>query len=223
MRITAINGSPRGKASNSSVMVSAFLKGAEAAGAEVAQVFLAEKDIKYCRGCYSCWTKTPGKCPIPDDMTEVLSQLGGTDVLVLASPVYFGNVSGTLKVFTDRLAVTGKPLSPKSAAKEDTDPAGTGRRPPGLLMISNCGFPDRSQFQVISLWINRVAATMRTHLLGEIYAQQGRFLAAAPDELRPALTDYLKLLENAGKEISVGMRLSEATAELLEQGPRWGK
>jgi len=189
----------------------------------VAQVFLAEKDIQYCRGCYSCWTKTPGKCPIPDDMTEVLSQLGRADVIVLASPVYFGNVSGTLKVFTDRLAVTGNPLSPKSTAKEASDSAGTGRRPPGLLMISNCGFSDRVQFQVISLWINRLAATMHTDLLGEIYAQQGGLLAAAPDEPRPALTGYLKLLGDAGKEISVGMRLSEVTAGLLEQGPRWRK
>ena len=88
-------------------------------------------------------------------------------------------------------------------------------------MISNCGFPDRSQFQVISLWINRVAAMMQTDLTGEIYAPQGRFLTAAPDELRLALTDYLTLLENAGKEISAGLRLSERTAQLLKQSPCW--
>jgi hypothetical protein len=202
-------------------MVGALLRGAEAAGADVVQILLAEKRIEYCRGCHSCWTKTPGRCAIPDDMTAVLSQVYGANIIVLATPVYFGNVSGTLKVFMDRLTVTGNPHPQKSAARKDPNSAEIGRRPPGLLMMSNCGFPDRSQFQVVSLWINRVAAAMQTDLIGEIYAPQGRFLTATPDELRPALADYLGLLEAAGKEAATNMRLSDLTAKSLRRQPAW--
>lgn len=204
MKIVAINGSPRGRASNTGVMVDAFLKGAQEAGAETMNVFLAEKNIKYCRGCYSCWTETPGRCVIQDDMAEVLSRVAGADVIVLASPLYFNNISGTLKVFMDRLAVTGNPHSPKSRSAA-----------PKLVMISNCGFPDRSQFQVVSLWIKRVARLMRTEVIGEIYATQGRFLTAPTEEVRPAVASYLRFLEKAGAEIATSMKLSETTESLL--------
>ena len=83
MRIVAINGSPRGRASNTSVVVSALLKGAEKSGAETKQVFLAEKDIRYCRGCHSCWKETLGKCVIQDDMAGVLSLVAGASIFVL--------------------------------------------------------------------------------------------------------------------------------------------
>lgn len=215
MKVVAINGSPRGKASNTNVLVSALLKGAQEAGAETVNVFLAEKDIRYCKGCYSCWTKTPGKCVIQDDMAEVLALLEGANVIVLATPLYFNNVSGTLKVFMDRLAVTGNPLAQKGAGKESQGLMPE-RIPPKFVMVANCGFPIKSQFEVVSLWIKKVASLMRTELIGEIYATRGHVFTVLPDELRPAIADYLQLLESAGKEIATGMKLSEATKEQLE-------
>ena len=99
-------------------MVSAFLKGAEEAGAETVNIFLAEKDIKHCRGCHSCWFESPGQCVIKDDMMEVLSAVGGANIIVLATPVYFENISGMLKVFMDRMTMTGNPHSRKNVKEE---------------------------------------------------------------------------------------------------------
>jgi len=217
VKIVAINGSPRGKNSNTNVMVSAFLKGAKEAGAETINIFLAEKDIKYCRGCYCCWIKTPGKCAIDDDMLGVLSMLAGANVIVLATPVYFNNISGTLKVFMDRLAVTGNPLSKKDAKKENNVPSSP-QATTKLMIMSNCGSSNKSQFEVVSSWIKKVTSLMRTDLIGEIYAAQGKNLSSTSEELRPAINKYLQLLENAGKEVAVELKLSKETEKLLEQG-----
>ncbi|NWF91859.1 MAG: SCP2 sterol-binding domain-containing protein, partial [Syntrophaceae bacterium] len=62
MKILAIQGSPRPKASNTEVLLQEFLKGARSQGAETETIYLKEKKIHSCIGCYTCWTKTPGVC-----------------------------------------------------------------------------------------------------------------------------------------------------------------
>jgi len=216
MKIVAVNGSPGGESSATAAMVGAFLRGAGAAGAETAEILLCEKDIGYCRGCHSCWFETPGRCAIEDDMAGVLAELAGADVIVLASPVYFNNISGTLKAFMDRLTVTGNPHA-AGGGGGDRGEDGAGAPRPSLMMISNCGFPDRSQFQVISLWIGRVAMMMGADLAGEIYATQGKLLCGPPEELAPAAAGYLGALEDAGREIAADRELSGDIKARLEK------
>ena len=71
-RILAINGSPRGRASNTQRLVNAFFEGAAQAGAACETLFATELDIHDCVGCFSCWNKTPGVCVFKDDMPGVL-------------------------------------------------------------------------------------------------------------------------------------------------------
>ena len=45
--------------------------------------------MKYCFGCYSCWTKTPGVCIHKDDMTkELYPKFLASDLTILATPLY---------------------------------------------------------------------------------------------------------------------------------------
>lgn len=219
MKIVAINGSPRGKASNTNVMVSAFLKGAKAGDAETANVFLAEKDIKHCKGCLSCWLNTPGKCVIEDDMTETLSICSGADVLVLATPLYIDNISSMLKVFMERMIVGGNPHMQKAENGESRHVKSGKKAAPKLIMMSNCGFPERSHFQVISHWIQRFALNMKTEVLAEIYTSQGGLLGYTGDEegLQPIIFKYLGAMEDAGYQIATTMKIEEETKEVLEQ------
>lgn len=215
MKIVVINGSPKGKDSNTNVMVCALLKGAREAGAETVNVFLAEKDIEHCKGCHTCWQRGPGQCVINDDMLEVLSLMGGANIICFASPVYFENISGMLKVFMDRMTMIGSPHSQKDGKNgQHIEPS---TQAPRLMMISSCGHPDRTQFDVTSLWIRRVAKKMDMELIGEIYATQGKLLNEPPENLRPAVSNYLQFLEKAGNEIAAGMKLSGATEKLLQQ------
>jgi len=217
MKIVVINSSPKGTASNTNIMVSAFLKGAQEAGAETVNIFLSEKEVKYCKGCLSCWIHTPGQCVIKDDMAEILSVCEGANIFVLATPLYFDNVSSTLKAFMDRMIVKSNPHFQKDANGECRHLKNTETPSPKLVMISNCGFSERSHFQVISHWIKRVALNMKTEVIGEFYAAQGGLLNTSAEELRPIISDYLKNMKNAGREIVVDNKVSEETKKLLEQ------
>lgn len=98
-KIVVIAASPR-KQGNSAALAQAFMKGAQAGGHEVQYIELADKDLKFCRGCLAC--QTTGRCVIKDDMAELLSILQSADAVAFASPVYYYSVCGQLKTFLDR-------------------------------------------------------------------------------------------------------------------------
>lgn len=62
MKILALNGSPKGENGSTEVILKPFLKGCEKTGAEIETVYLKDKSIKHCSGCFTCWTKTPVFC-----------------------------------------------------------------------------------------------------------------------------------------------------------------
>ncbi len=216
MKITIFNGSPRAEAGNTHVMVEAFMKGARKGGAEVENVFLAKKEINPCRGCFSCWLKTPGKCVTKDDMAELLDKFVSSDIIVFATPLYVDNVTGIMKNFMDRLIPGGDPHFEKDEGGECVHIIRTEKRPK-LVVISNCGFPEQSHFQVLELLFKRVARNMRTEVIGEIYRGGGAILKDAPLVLKPVIRKYKKLLQKAGKEIVENERLSEGTRSKLEE------
>lgn len=63
---------------------------------------LRQMDIKYCTGCRSCWLKTPGECPLKDEMPKILSSVIHSDLTVFISPVVMGFVSKYIKKASDR-------------------------------------------------------------------------------------------------------------------------
>ncbi len=216
MKITICNGSPRGKKGNTHFMVKEFSKGAELGRAEVENVFLAKKKIRPCRGCFTCWIKTPGKCIIKDDMAELIEKFGESDIVVFATPVYVDNVTGIMKIFMDRL-IAG--LDPHFEKDEGGECVHIGRfeKQAKLVVISNCGFPEQSHFQVLELLFKRVARNMRSEVIGEIYRSGGSILKDAPVIFKPIVREYKKLLQTAGMEIVERQGLSEETRSKLER------
>ncbi len=102
MRVVAINGSPRGRDGNTERILEPFLEGTRDAGAEVETIYLKDKKINHCLGCFSCWVKTPGVCVHHDDMPEILEKVIAADMLVYATPLYCYSVTGMMKDFLDR-------------------------------------------------------------------------------------------------------------------------
>ena len=98
-RILIISSSPR-KGGNSETLAAAFAKGAQEAGHQVETVFLREKQVGFCKGCFACLNL--GHCVIQDDAVEIAAKMHDADVLVFATPVYYYCVSGQLKTMLDR-------------------------------------------------------------------------------------------------------------------------
>ncbi|WP_350455534.1 flavodoxin family protein [Slackia heliotrinireducens] len=95
MKIMVLNGSAR-RNGNTAAMVSAFKRGAETAGHEVIVFDVANMTIAGCRGCEYCHTKGNGSCIQKDDMQAIYDEWNEMDMLVLASPIYYGSHTGQL-------------------------------------------------------------------------------------------------------------------------------
>lgn len=104
-KVLAIVSSPR-KGGNSELLVDEFVKGAQETGQEVEKVCLREKKIAPCIACEAC-LRNGGTCVQRDDMAEVLQKLIETDVIVLATPVYYYSVCAQLKTMIDRTLPIG--------------------------------------------------------------------------------------------------------------------
>ncbi len=99
MRVVIINGSPRANGLTAAILHQ-IENDLAVNGIEAVYYDLNRLHTEPCSGCCSCY-KT-GHCFIKDD-AEFLSELiGRSDGLVIGSPTYAGNVSGTLKQYIDR-------------------------------------------------------------------------------------------------------------------------
>jgi hypothetical protein len=62
-------------------------------------------DLQYCRGCWDCWWKTPGRCATNDGAEQIFRSVINSDFFMFASPLMAGFTSSALKKITDRLIV----------------------------------------------------------------------------------------------------------------------
>lgn len=99
-KLLAILGSPH-KRGATGTMLEYVMNIAKQKGWHVDYIHLYEKNIAYCSGCCAC-TKTKN-CVKQDDMQEITKLLRECDMVVLAAPVYWGNVPAVVKNMFDRL------------------------------------------------------------------------------------------------------------------------
>jgi multimeric flavodoxin WrbA len=209
MKIVAFNGSPKGSHSNTNTMIHALLEGFVTHENSVETIQLADKSIKYCKGCYSCWSKTPGICVHHDDMQQIITDMRNADYLIFGSPLFLNNVSGTLKVFFDRLTAAGGDPTNKSESSD--------MKAPKYIMVSNCGYDYRGQFDIISLWINRVASMTKAKVAAEFYTTDGKVLSSPTKEQSASRSNYLSYLKECGNDLRLKGELNEEHKGLLNR------
>ena len=106
MKVIAINGSPR-KNWNTAQLLQSAIKGAQSMGAETELISLYDLRYTGCISCFACKRKDVKelcRCYLKDELTPVLEKVLQSDVLLLGSPIYLGDVTGMMRSFLERLA-----------------------------------------------------------------------------------------------------------------------
>ncbi len=138
MKIVAILGSPRPKG-NSATIAERFLESAGKYGAKITKFNLNSMTYRGCVACRECKTRAD-KCVLRDDLTQALNDITEADIVVMASPVYFGDVTGQLKCFIDR---TFSYLVPDFLSNPKPTRLTEGKK---LVFILTQGFPDGNSY-----------------------------------------------------------------------------
>ena len=99
MKVLGILGSPR-RDGNTEILLEETLKGAEKEGAEVDRIYLTDVAITPCTECHGC--DQTGQCVILDDMQKIYPKLLESDIIVIASPIFFYGVTAWAKALIDR-------------------------------------------------------------------------------------------------------------------------
>lgn len=99
LNILGINGSPR-IGGNTDILLDRTLDGAQSIGAKTEKVILNNLKFSPCQECEDL--KDDGRCIIEDDMQNLYRKIEKADVLILASPIFFGSLSAQMKMMIDR-------------------------------------------------------------------------------------------------------------------------
>ena len=137
-----IDGGPR-KTFNTASMLQKFAEGAKSVSSEieVKTVRLYGLDYKGCMSCMAC--KIKGKasnvCKFKDALTPILEEIAQADGLILGSPIYFGQITGQMQGFLERLAFPWLSYNDYSM----TAP----KKMPVVLMETMNGLPEKNNSQ----------------------------------------------------------------------------
>ncbi len=99
MNILAFMGSPR-FGGNTDILLDSFLEGASGAGAQVEKVNLYGIKLTPCIECGAC--DETGVCVLKDDLEDIYPRIAAADVVVVASPIFFYNISSRTQALVER-------------------------------------------------------------------------------------------------------------------------
>jgi putative sterol carrier protein len=213
MKILTINSSPRtGAGSSTEILLNHLIRGMREAGAEVCTVNLREKTIRPCRGCFTCWVKTPGRCIQMDDITnELLPKLLASDLIVYATPLYYKTMNAVMSIFRERML----PLSQPFVEKRDRKRVFLLRHKlPPTVWLSVCALPEKSEFDSLSSFL-RSTCHPDVRNVAEIYRTSSE--AMRHPVFKKTLRDILEATAQAGEELVRFMKISLVTMERITQ------
>ena len=138
MKIVSLFGSPR-QGGNSEAIARRIMDVAAAKGAKTKGFYLHLLNYKGCYACMGC-KRGSETCVIKDDLIPVLDAVADADVTILATPTYFGEMTGQMKCYFDR---TYSFMTPDYL----TNPTPT-RLAPGkkCIFVQTQGNPSEDQF-----------------------------------------------------------------------------
>ncbi len=171
MVVIAINGSPR-KKGNTAELLNKAIEGAKSVGAQTEIVNLYDLNYKGCVSCFACKLKNGksyGRCAYRDEITPILNKISDADAVILASPIYFGDLSGEMRSFIERM------VYPYLVYDKNYSSLFGRKMPIGLIYTMNVdenrlnqmGF--RYNFDLIEMFMKRTFGEVETLLSTDTY------------------------------------------------------
>ncbi len=102
MKVVAINGSPK-KEGNTYHALLGVGKQLQANNIDFEIIHVGNKAVRGCLACGKCAKNKDEKCGITTDpLNEWIQQMKDADGIIIASPVHYAGIAGTMKCFLDR-------------------------------------------------------------------------------------------------------------------------
>ncbi|MGE5372997.1 MAG: NAD(P)H-dependent oxidoreductase [Solirubrobacterales bacterium] len=209
MNVVAINGSPKAAKSNTDKILQPFLTGAAEAGAVCETVYAAELEVKDCCGCFTCWNKTPGVCVYNDDMPGLLERIRDADYVVWAGPLYFYGMTARLQRIIERTLPLVKPYIIWNG--ERYVHLQRYEKRPKLVLVSNCGFPERVNFNSLQETFSLLSGGHGP--AAAVMCTGGELLGV--EELNGQFDWYIAAAYAAGRELIKEGRMADETEHTL--------
>lgn len=213
MNVLILNGSPKGENSNTMWLTNAFVSGFPDT-AEIHRITLRDMDIHPCLGCFSCWTKTPGHCAIPDDMQKIYEEILWADVIIESIPLYFAGMPSRMRMMTERCLLFTKRYegSPEDTFHSILEMEEHSLKDKKLVVISSCGYVSMdTMFEGLLKEYDLICGSGN---YTRILCAQGELLQAGARTRQ--VVNYLEEVKEAGKEFYETGKISEERTRLLE-------
>ncbi|MDR3063135.1 MAG: NAD(P)H-dependent oxidoreductase [Methanobrevibacter sp.] len=213
MKILVLNGSPRGNKSNTFQLTENFIKGLNNTQNNNIDILdMSKQNISPCLGCFNCWTVSPGKCVIKDDMEENLKKYINADLIIWSFPLYYFGMPSQIKVFMDRLLPLNLPFIEETKNGGNIHPPRYDLSKQNYVLISTCGFYTKEnnydalfkQFELV--YGDKVKKIICTE--GELFAHPS---------LKNRTSQYLSYVKTAGEEYGKNKEFSKETEEKLDE------
>jgi len=102
MKVVAINGSPH-KEGNTYQALMGVGKSLQENNIDLEIIHVGNKVVRGCLACGGCTRNSDEKCTITTDpLNEWIQKMKNADGIIIASPVYYAGIAGTMKSFLDR-------------------------------------------------------------------------------------------------------------------------
>lgn len=151
------------KKQNTEFLLDKFLEGVSATeDVKINKVYLGDLNIGHCTGCDYC--EKTGYCFQKDDMSELYDEFNSSDGIILASPIFFNNMTSFGKAMVDRCQIywSSKYVLNKPSIDREKKRFG--------VLLCTAGAPDeKDKFlgteQVASLFFRAVNTQLRENFL----------------------------------------------------------
>jgi multimeric flavodoxin WrbA/putative sterol carrier protein len=214
--VIIINASPRSDNGYTEQFVSHFAEGIRETGVNVEEIYLSKLRIKTCTGCWHCWIKENG-CVFDgkDDFYALFEKVNRADTIVYALPLYVDGMPSILKNYFDRSVRRVYPYICNDT-KKMRHPRRIDRKNQTMMLLSICGFQEKTQFKALETHFRAIAHNFHIPLTETVYRPGAMFLFNNPFFYK-AQIEILENMKKAGMELVLTGKINRVTKRKIEQ------